>query len=139
MGEHLQQQQQQQKPPPLASFRMKSCIIVNGRCIVHTDGVSFVRGLKEAYRLFLKRRMLPELSRRAQGEKAQPEPGDEDGPMVSEQEGPEKNAVTDDSDPFSEDGGYLENPPKHVPEIGSFLSNEGGALERPREHVTEFA
>jgi hypothetical protein len=59
--------------------------------------------------------------------------------MVSAQEGPETNAVTDDSDPFSKDGGYLENLPQHVPEIGSFLSNEGGALERPREHVTEFA
>ena len=50
-----------------------------------------------------------------------------------------KNAVTDDLDLFSENGGFLENPPEHVPEIGSFLSNECDALERPPEHVTEFA
>ena len=60
---------------------------------------------------------LTELSRRKNEEKAQPAPGDEDGPAASEHEGPEDDAITNDSDPLSEDGASLENPPEHVPEI----------------------
>ena len=69
---------------------------------------------------------LTELSRRAREEDAKPAPGDEDGPAASDEEpGPDEDALTNDSDPVTDDDGpndgHVESqaimPLKHMPEV----------------------